>query len=144
MPKQLPAASGSCTNPLCKCTPCTCGQDCHCGTGHLGDLERRVMLLLWRRPGEEVTGREVANALPEYAYTTIATVLDRLSRKGELRRRRAGNRLVFTAIGTDSSHAARAMSDALDNAPDAEDALADFVSGLPPSRRATLRRLLDH
>ncbi len=37
----------------------------------LGDLERRVMEILWVEFGSELTGREVAEHLPGYAYTTV-------------------------------------------------------------------------
>ena len=70
-----------CDNPMCSCDPCTC-DDCACGVARLGDLERRVMEILWTGGGHEITGREVADQLPENAYTTVATVLDRLVHKG--------------------------------------------------------------
>ena len=81
----------TCDNPMCSCNPCTC-DSCSCGVATLGDLERRVMDILWEEPEGERTVRSVADVLPEYAYTTVATVLERLSQKGLVRRRKVGRR----------------------------------------------------
>ena len=70
-------AKTTCDNPMCSCDPCGCDH-CTCGVARVGDLERRVMTILWEQGGDEMTGRQVADALPENAYTTVATVLDRL------------------------------------------------------------------
>ena len=75
-----------CDNPLCSCDPCTCAT-CACGVARLGELERRVMDILWEQPTRELTVRDVAELLPESAYTTVATVLDRLVHKDLVRRR---------------------------------------------------------
>ncbi len=49
------------------------------------DLERRVLDCLWR--GGAFTVRDVMDAVdPALAYTTFATVLDRLHDKGEVQR----------------------------------------------------------
>ena len=50
-------------NPMCSCDPCTCAE-CACGVVTLGDLERRVLGIVWDLPDPEPTGREVADALP--------------------------------------------------------------------------------
>ena len=42
----------------------------------------------------------MAEQLPDYAYTTIATVLDRLSRKGKVRRTVEGRVHLYRATGT--------------------------------------------
>jgi predicted transcriptional regulator len=55
----------------------------------LGPLERRVLELLWGRAGE-ASVRDVCESIPDLAYTTLMTTLDRLHRKGLLSRRRAG------------------------------------------------------
>src|SRR5580658_1766630 len=102
----------SCANPMCSCEPCGC-DDCRCGAARLGDLERRVMEIVWESPGREVTGRQVADALPEYAYTTVATVLDRLAHKGVLRRRMVERTIRFTSAGSKGAYTAVLMHDAL-------------------------------
>lgn len=55
----------------------------------LGPLERRVLAVLWER-GRAATVRHVQPAFPQLAYTTLMTTLDRLYRKGVLRRIRLG------------------------------------------------------
>jgi predicted transcriptional regulator len=100
------------------------------------------MALLWSQGGGELTGREVADRLPEYAYTTIATVLDRLSHKGEVLRRSASGRIRFAAARTGASHAAQAMREALGGADDIEGTFADFVALLAPREREVLGRTL--
>lgn len=55
----------------------------------LGPLELRVLAVLWER-GRAATVRHVLPSFPQLAYTTLMTTLDRLYRKGVLRRRRLG------------------------------------------------------
>ena len=55
----------------------------------LGPLERRVLAVLWER-GRAATVRHVHASFPQLAYTTLMTTLDRLYRKGVLRRFRSG------------------------------------------------------
>lgn len=128
----------TCTNPMCACDPCGHGDDCRCGIATLGDLERRVMGVLWEDPGRELTGRDVANVLSEYAYTTVATVLDRLSRKGLVSRRVDGRTIRFTAIGTQGAHTAVLMYDSLKTAQDPEAVLVHFAETLSSSEAQTL------
>ena len=98
-PGQVPCSSmAKCDNPMCSCDPCGC-VSCACGATRLGDLERRVMDTLWEQPTREMTGRDVADTLPESAYTTVATVLDRLVHKGLVRRRMERGAIQFS-MGT--------------------------------------------
>lgn len=62
----------------------------------LPELELEVMKVLWRR--EEATVAEVQEALQPtrpLAYTTIMTVLDRLSRKGAADREKQGRGYLY-------------------------------------------------
>ena len=62
----------------------------------LGPLEAQVMRQVWRR--DHATVREIATALgSDHAYTTVMTTLDRLHKKGLVRRTRAGNAFVYVA-----------------------------------------------
>jgi predicted transcriptional regulator len=65
------------------------------GLSVLGPLERRLLELLWaqRRPA---TVRHIGHAMPELAYTTIMTTLDRLYRKGLLLRDKDGRAFAYT------------------------------------------------
>ena len=62
----------------------------------LGDIERLVMDILWSRA--EVTGREVLEEIQKerpLAFTTILTVMDRLLKKGLIRRKKSGGVFVY-------------------------------------------------
>ncbi len=60
----------------------------------LGPLEAQVLEVLWSRP-EPLTVRDVQNAFPALAYTTVMTTLDRLYRKGFLQRQRHGRAFAY-------------------------------------------------
>lgn len=134
-------ATGSCGNPKCTCSPCTCA-DCRCGGGaRLGELEQQVMQIIWRAE-RELTGRDVADQLPTHAYTTVATVLDRLTNKGLVRRRMEGRTIRFRAIDSESALAAQAIREALERTPDPEGALSHFVGEASQAERRALRQAL--
>lgn len=63
----------------------------------LGDLERAVMEVLWAAP-DALSVREVHEALAagrDIAYTTVMTVLDRLSKKGLVGRDLSGRAWLY-------------------------------------------------
>ena len=124
-----------CDNPLCSCDPCTCAT-CACGVARLGELERRVMDILWEQPTREFTGRDVADMLPESAYTTVATVLDRLVHKGLVRRRMDRGSIQFATKGTRAAYTAVLMRDALAADREPESALVRFAENLSPAEVA--------
>lgn len=100
------------------------------------------MEILWAQGGGEITGREVADQLPDSAYTTVATVLDRLVRKELVHRRMDGRKIRFTPVGSPGAHAAVLMRQAMAVGSDPDTALATFAWSLSPSEAATLRRAL--
>ena len=64
--------------------------------GRLADLELDCMKVLWRYPGASVA--QVRAGLPRpLAYTTVMTVLDRMSTKGLVERRKNGRAYLYTA-----------------------------------------------
>jgi predicted transcriptional regulator len=63
------------------------------GSG-LGPLETRLLELLWTQKCA-VTVRHLRLAFPARAYTTIMTTLDRLYRKGLVRRRLQGRAFAY-------------------------------------------------
>jgi len=138
----LMSATTTCDNPRCSCSPCT-GADCRCGVARLGDLERRVMEVLWAEPVREMSSRNVADALPDYAYTTIATVLDRLTHKGLVRRRMNGRVIQFTATDTRAANTAMLMREALASTSDPDAALVCFVESVSHAEAKVLRHALD-
>jgi predicted transcriptional regulator len=101
------------------------------------------MDILWEGADRELSGRDVADALPGYAYTTVATVLDRLSHKGLVRRRMDGRSIRYAAIGTPGAHAAVLMHEALAVARDPDSALVRFAETLSSSEASILRSALN-
>lgn len=133
----------TCDNPMCSCDPCGCAT-CTCGVTRIGELERRVMTILWDVGDErELTGRQVADTLPEYAYTTVATVLDRLVHKGLVRRHDSRRPIRFSANGSQGAHTAVLMHETLADADDRRAALARFTDMLSTEEAVELRSLLD-
>jgi len=104
-------------------------------------LELRVLETLWAR-NAEVSVRDVLNAFPKAAYTTVMTTMERLHRKGVLDRRKDGRAFLYRAIHTreelESRLLARAIEPLLDGA-NAQPILSCFVDEV--SRRD--ERLLD-
>ncbi len=110
----------------------------------LGELERRVMDIVWARFGCELTGRDVAGQLPGYAYTTVLTVLTRLENKGLVRHQRDGPVHHYSSTASRESYIASLMHDALDVSSDRGAALVRFAETVSPAEADVLRRALDH
>src|ERR1700751_2855977 len=64
------------------------------GGSMFGPLESRLLELLWAQAPPATVG-QIRRALPELAYTTIMTTLDRLYRKGLLRRDKDGRAFAY-------------------------------------------------
>lgn len=110
----------------------------------LGELEARVMELLWERGSWLSTGeiREVLVKERQLAYTTVMTILVRLWQKGLLERRKDGRAYVYHTVHTREQWTARRMGELLGVADNRSEALSYFVSGMNPSDLDQLRRLL--
>lgn len=68
----------------------------------LGDLEHAVMDVLWSRE-QPTPVRDVHETLAQgrdIAYTTVMTVLDRLSKKGIVKRKLDGRAWLYLASGS--------------------------------------------
>lgn len=124
------SSTKTCDNPLCGCASCTCGTGCQCGSVSLGEFERRVMDVMWANAGRELTIREVADTFPDSAYTTIATILDRLVGKGLIVRSEDAKPIRFAALGSDDAYVALLMHKLLATTDHPERALARFVDTL--------------
>jgi predicted transcriptional regulator len=69
----------------------------------LGELETEVMEHAWA--GKEVSVRDVFQQMQgRLAYTTIMTTLDRLYKKGLLRRRKEGNAYFYSTAMTEQQY----------------------------------------
>jgi predicted transcriptional regulator len=64
-----------------------------------GTLELRVLETLWKR-GTESSVRDVLDAFPHAAYTTVMTTMERLHRKGVLERRKDGRAFLYRPVSS--------------------------------------------
>lgn len=106
-----------------------------------GTLELRVLEALWAH-GAEASVRDLLDAFPHAAYTTVMTTMERLYRKGVLDRRKDGRAFFYRVVQTreqlESRLLARAIEPLLDGG-NAQPILSCFVDEV--SRRD--ERLLD-
>jgi predicted transcriptional regulator len=109
----------------------------------LGELERAVMEVLWEREAP-ATARDVARALVarDLAYTTVMTVLDRLTKKGLVRRERAGRAWSYTAAASREAYITGLMLDALADTGDRDAALVRFARSVSGPEAEVLRGAL--
>ncbi|MGH9091958.1 MAG: BlaI/MecI/CopY family transcriptional regulator [Acidimicrobiales bacterium] len=108
----------------------------------LGQLERRVMDVLWSSPAGGLTVREVGAQLPDHAYTTVLTVLDRLHRKDVVRRTRDGRAHRYTPVASREAYTAELMHEALGTSPDRGAVLVRLAETVDPADAAALRQAL--
>ena len=101
------------------------------------------MEILWAYGGDELTARNVADVLPDYAYTTVATVLERLVQKGIVHRRMVDRTVRFAPLGSQGAYAAVLMREALSEGGDSATTLTQFASSLSVEETALLRAFLD-
>lgn len=101
------------------------------------------MEIVWASVNSDVSVRDLCNELPGYAYTTVATVLDRLVHKGILTRKMDGRTIRFSTVGSKGAHTAVLMRKVLGEDKDPDAALLCFVEGLSDSEASVLRRALD-
>jgi BlaI family transcriptional regulator, penicillinase repressor len=113
-----------------------------------GALERAVLGVLWDAAGP-LAARDVLAGLArrdgeprELAVTTVLTVLDRLGRKGLVRRERSGRAHLYQAAVSREDYVADLMVEALGQAPDRGAALTRFLGSVGPADADHLRRAL--
>ena len=109
----------------------------------LGELERKVMDVLWGSAKTPLAGREVADQLPDRAYTTVLTILDRLRRKGLVTRTTVGRSHRFAASDTRESYMAELMIEAMGDSGDRGAVLVRFAESVSSDEAQVLRRALD-
>jgi predicted transcriptional regulator len=110
----------------------------------LGELERAVMEVLWDR-GAPAAVRDVADALAarELAYTTVMTVLDRLAKKGFVRRQRDGRAWQYEPVNSREGYVAQLMLDALALTGDRDAALTRFAREVSVPEAEVLSQALE-
>jgi len=109
----------------------------------LGTLEREVIEIVWASP--EVTVRDVHTCLDgRVAYTTVMTTLDRLFRKGLLRRTKRARAFVYSALASREELDEIVASDLVSGVLDGEwSAPLPFLSNLVDAVVERDRALLD-
>ncbi len=106
----------------------------------LGDLQLKIMKVLWDRPGSSVAEVHAALAADhDLAYTTVATMLRKMEGRGLVRHRVDGRTFLYRAAVA-AEAVSRGMSDhLLDRV--FEGRLADMVSHLLTTREVTRQEL---
>jgi predicted transcriptional regulator len=109
----------------------------------LGELERAIMDVLWESP-EAMTVRQVGSCLTDrdLAHTTVMTVLDRLAKKGFVRRQRAGRAWRYRPAESREAYVAELMLTALDQTGDRQAALTRFARSVTEVEAEALRSAL--
>lgn len=109
---------------------------------HLGTLERQIMDLLW--DGAAFTVRELIAKLPrDPAYTTIATVLSNLKKKGLVCSRKEGHTTLYSACVAREELTVRRIEHALESSGDRTASMLHFVNTLADADLELLRQYLD-
>ena len=109
----------------------------------LGSLEQAVIDILWDCP-EDLCTREVLHQLTSHslAYTTVATVLTNLVKKGMVERISAGRTWAYRPLHTRSQYAAGLMAEALTVSGDRAASFLHFVETMSEEDATLLRTLL--
>ncbi len=108
----------------------------------LGPLERQVMEILWSSPVELRTREVLERTEQPLAYTTIATVLGNLTRKGLTEQVAAGRTWAYRPHLSRSEYTARMMTQTLAGSGNRRDSLLHFVGSMSEDDVAVLRSLL--
>lgn len=108
----------------------------------LGPLERQVMEILWDCPDELCTRDVLQRTDQPLAYTTIATVLTNLARKGLAEKVALGRTWAYRPRVGRSEYTADLMAQTLATSGDRRDSLLHFVGSMAEEDVAVLRTLL--
>jgi predicted transcriptional regulator len=114
-----------------------------------GELESEVMNLLWKKG--PLRGKDLHELLQKRkttAFTTVLTVLDRLSKKGFVKKNRASGLTIFSPAVTREEFEAQVASELIKSAykmsPDcAIAAFADIFSRMKPAELDKLDQLVE-
>lgn len=101
------------------------------------------MDILWDSMGQPMSGRQVVDQLPDRAYTTVLTILERLRRKKLVERHSADRVHVFTATANRESYMADLMLEPLGSALDRNAVLVRFAKTVSPQEAQILRNALE-
>jgi predicted transcriptional regulator len=110
----------------------------------LGELERAIMEVLWESP-TPMTVRQVGTCLTDrdLAHTTVMTVLDRLAKKGFVKRQRAGRAWRYRPAESREAYVTELMLTALDQTGDRQAALTRFARSVSGAEAEALMAALE-
>ena len=125
--------------------------------GQLGNLESEVMERVWHRG--ELSVRDLYEELKSrLAYTTVMTTMDRLYKKGMLKRRKLGKAFLYVAalseqeyreqlthhlfgmVLHDGKNSGAVLSNFVDAVSDTDEKLLEHLDQLVKAKRRVLRR----
>ena len=107
----------------------------------LGSLEQQVMAILWEAGLSSV--HDVRRRLPDVAYTTLMTTLDRLHRKGLVTRVKIGRAFRYEAAGSADEIENEVASDLLQSLLERDQPAPLLLSNLVDAVGERNRDLLD-
>ncbi len=100
------------------------------------------MDVLWDSSETPMSGRDLADSLPDRAYTTVLTVLERLRRKDFVCRTTQGRVHYFRAADTREAYVAEVMIDAMGATGNRNAVLARFAKSVSPEEAQLLSQAL--
>jgi len=107
-----------------------------------GALERDVLRVLWSAD-DALTAREVLEGLDgDHAYTTVSTILDRLTRKGLADREPHGRAIAYRPLRTETAITSDKVRALLDTGQDRTAVLQGLVAALSEDDTDELQQLL--
>ncbi|OGD81605.1 hypothetical protein A2572_04475 [Candidatus Collierbacteria bacterium RIFOXYD1_FULL_40_9] len=114
----------------------------------LSPLEQEVMVVVWKL--KKCHARDVVKKFEKVkplAYTTVATLLDRLYKKGMVKRKSEGNVFVFSPKSSSEEYSKKIAKSFFNNFFDSfgESAIVSFaesVESLPKEKKEDLLKLL--
>lgn len=107
-----------------------------------GQLELEVLQILWSSDSPMLPADVQERLTAPLAYTSVATILTRLTAKGLVVRQPSGRSFVYRAATTQEDWNAAKMLRLLKETPDHHMLLAGFVSKLSKRDRDTLKAML--
>ena len=100
------------------------------------------MDMLWDSPEGPISGRDISDQVPDRAYTTVLTVLERLRRKDFVRRTTQGRVHYFEAADSREAYVAEVMIDAMGATGNRRAVLARFAESVSPEEAQVLSQAL--
>ena len=108
-----------------------------------GALERSVLNALWCADGPMSVQDVLVTLDGDLAYTSVATVLNRLADKGAAARYRFGRSFRYSAALSADEHSAQAIRRVISEASNPRAAISGFVNSLSPDEIDLLRSLIE-